>query len=316
MSREVKTRALSQCSARSASEFIVTKRLTKVSLSCLMPCMKISALAVVMLGLGIVQAAPLQNSLVFHASFDRTADADFARGDKKIYSAPKMAFPPQATPGLPASRVVTHEKSGGVTGGYLKFQKKSSEMVFFYAKGNMPQPTNSWSGTVSFWLRLTPDEDLEPGYTDPIQITSKSWDNASFFVEFTKDEKPRELRLGIYPDFEVWNPNKRDWGSIPLSEKPLVRVINPPFRRDRWTHVAFSFDHFNTSASNGSARLYVDGQLAGTMPLRQQSFTWDLDKALIMLGLSYTGDWDELAIFDRPLTSSEIARLHQDKTIH
>jgi hypothetical protein len=160
---------------------------------------------------------------------------------------------------------------------------------------------------------LTPDEDLEPGYTDPIQITSKSWDNASFFVEFTKDEKPRELRLGIYPDFQVWNPNKRDWNSIPMEEKPLVRVIKPPFTRVQWTHVAFTFDRFNTGKPDGAAKLYVNGQPAGTLPPREQSFTWDLEKALIMLGLSYTGDLDELAIFNRPLETGEIARLHQER---
>ena len=254
-------------------------------------------------------AATLKDSLVFHASFDSGIDAEVAAGDKKLYSAPKMAFPPQAKPGLPASKVVTHETSGGVSGGYLRFHKNSPEMVFFYAKDNMPLATNNWSGTVSFWLRLKPDEDLAPGYTDPIQITSKSWDNASFFVEFSKDEKPREFRLGIYPDFEIWNPRKRDWNSIPMSEKPLVPVVHPPFSRDQWTHVTFTFEKFNTDQPAGSAKLYLNGKAAGSLPPRTQTFTWDLDKALIMLGLSYVGDWDELAIYNRALEPSEIASL-------
>ena len=37
----------------------------------------------------------------------------------------------------------------------------------------------SWSATVSVWLRLNPDQDLEPGYCDPIQIvgndSKKGW---------------------------------------------------------------------------------------------------------------------------------------------
>ena len=115
-----------------------------------------------------------ENGLVFKASFDRSIDAEVGRGDRKLYWAPKMEVPARTfATGLPTSGVVTHEKEGGVTGGYLKFQKKAPEMVFFQAKGNMPVPKTNWSGTVSSGLDFTPDEDLEPGFTDPIQITDK-----------------------------------------------------------------------------------------------------------------------------------------------
>jgi hypothetical protein len=273
--------------------------------------MKSRYLVLVCFFVAVASAGTLREALVFHATFDNGVDAHVGAGDKRLYSAPKMAFPPQAAEGLPASRVVTHEKSGGVRGGFLKFQKKSPEMVFYKVKGNMPYESKNWSGTVSFWLRLTPDEDLEPGFTDPIQITSKSWDNASFFVEFSKDETPREFRLGIYPDFEVWNPNRREWNTIPMSEKPLAPVIRPPFKREAWTHVAFTFENFNSGEGNGKAQLYLNGKPAAALPARTQTFTWDLEKALIMLGLSYVGDLDELAIFKRALSGPEVARLHE-----
>ena len=261
-----------------------------------------------------LHAASPREALVFHASFDAGVDAEKAGGDRRLYSAPKMAFPPQASAGLPVSGVVTRKASGGVSGGYLRFEKKSPEIVFYQAKGNMPYRTN-WSGTVSFWLRLTPDEDLAPGFTDPIQITSKSWDSAAFFVEFSKDEVPREFRLGIYPDFEVWNPQKRGWNSIPMSEKPLAPVVRPPFQRDQWTHVAFSFENFNTGASNGTAVLYLNGKRAAALPPREQTFTWNLDQALMMLGLSYIGDFDELSVFDRALTAAEVGGLHRGRGV-
>lgn len=184
-------------------------------------------------------------------------------------------------------------------------------MVFFKAAGNSGYKPAQWSGTVSFWLRLTPDEDLAPGYTDPIQITSKGWDKAAFFVEFTKDEKPREFRLGAYADFEVWNPDNRDWNSIPFHEKPLVKVVNPPFQRDVWTHVAFTFENYNTGKPDGDTRLYLNGEMRGVLAPRRQTFTWDLEKAMIMLGLSYAGHWDELAIFNRALNEAEVAALFQ-----
>src|SRR5688500_15861478 len=97
---------------------------------------------------------------LFRASFDSTLEAEIGAGDRKLYWSPKMEVPPKTSaPGLPTSGVITHEISGGVSGGYLKFQKKAPEMIFFHAKGNMPYNKTNWSGTVSFWLKLTPDED-------------------------------------------------------------------------------------------------------------------------------------------------------------
>ena len=255
----------------------------------------------------------LRKALVFHASFDRGLDAGVAKGDAKLYWAPKMEFPAKGQAGLPTSGVLTHRKEGGGSGGYLRFEKKAAEMVYFPAKGNMPFNKTNWSGTVSFWLRLTPDEELAPGFTDPIQITSKAWNNAAFFVEFSKDEKPREFRLGIYPDFEVWNPEKRDWNAIPMAEKPLAPVVRPPFSRERWTHVAFTFEHFNTGKPNGVATLFLNGEERAALKARTQTFTWDFDKAMIMLGLSYVGDWDELRIYDRALTASEVKKVFDAK---
>jgi len=250
--------------------------------------------------------------LVFHASFDSGLEADIGGGDRKLYWAPKMEVPAKnSAVGLPTSGVVTHQKEGGVRqggvrGGYLKFEKKAPEMVFFQAKGNMPYNKTNWSGTVSFWLRLTPDEDLEPGFTDPIQITDKAWNKSAFFVEFSKDEKPREFRLGVYADFEVWNPQNKAWEAIPMSEKPLAPVVRPSFTREEWTHVAFTFENFNTGKADGIAKLYLDGEERATLKPRTQTFTWDYEKALIMLGLSYVGGFDELSIYDGALDAKEI----------
>ena len=260
-----------------------------------------------------VSACAQPKGLVFRASFDSGVDADVAAGDPKLYWTPKMEVPAKTSNiGLPTSGVVTHEKSGGVSGGYLKFQKKAPETVFFQAKDNMPYNKTNWNGTVSFWLKLTPDEDLEPGFTDPIQITDKAWNKAAFFVEFSKDEKPREFRLGVYADFEVWNPENKKWEDIPMSDKPLAPVIKPPFSRDQWTHVAFTFENFNSGKPDGVARLYLNGEERAALKPRTQTFTWDYNKALIMLGLSYVGGFDELGIYDRVLTRGEIQNFRRN----
>jgi concanavalin A-like lectin/glucanase superfamily protein len=253
---------------------------------------------------------PLTTALTFHASFDHGVDADFAAGDPILRHAPSMKQRAEAKPGLPESGEVQVALDAGRFGHALRFTRKKSPMVFFRAAKNVAYRTNDWSGTVSFWLSVDPVGELEPGFCDPIQITPRAWNDAAFFVEFEKRTNDIPFRLGAYSDFNVWNPNKRKWEEIPFAEKPLATVPKPPFTRGKWTHVAFAFEHFNTGRDDGLARLYLDGALVATLGPRRQTFTWDEDQCLVMLGLSYIGLWDELAIFNRALTAQEVRQLH------
>ena len=170
---------------------------------------------------------------------------------------------------------------------------------------------SGWNGTVSFWLSVDPEADLAMGFCDPLQITSKAWNDAAFFVEFEKKTNAVPFRIGVYPDPAVWNPRNQKWEEMSPAEKPHVTVPAPtPFARGRWTHVVFTFEHFNTGRSDGVVTLYLDGRKAAQIPARQQTFTWDLDKTYIMMGIGYLGLWDELAIFNRALTAEEVGRLH------
>lgn len=253
----------------------------------------------------------LQKALTFYAPFDGSVDAQSSQGDARLYSATSMKHPRVGTPGLPATGNVVLSPTGGRAGGALEFRKKASEIVFFQGDRNIPYQTINWQGTVSFWLNLSPDQDLQPGYCDPLQITPRDWNDAAFFVEFGKDESPRHFRLGAYADFKVWNPMNRPWESLSMAEKPLVNVERPPFQRGKWTHVAFTFARYNTDKPNGETRLYLDGQLQGSLSAREQTYTWDPSKTLIMFGLSYIGLFDELAIFNRALNETEIKTLFE-----
>jgi hypothetical protein len=255
----------------------------------------------------------LKQSLTFYASFDQGPNATRAAGDPLLYHAPSMNHPRTGTPGLPESRYLTLAKGAGRFGDALQFHRKSQEMVFFKGPKNFPYKTNNWNGTVSLWLKVEPQEELATGFCDPIQITDKEWDKAAFFVEFEKREKT-VFRLGVYADYEVWNPGKRDWSTIPAQEKPLLTVEKPPFARDKWTHVAFTFENFNTGQTNGVARLYLNGQTQGALPKKLQTFTWKPNDALIMFGLGYVGLFDELAVFSRALTPEEIRSLYTAAT--
>ena len=253
--------------------------------------------------------ASLREALTFHASFDHGPDADFAQGDRRLFSAPSMKPPRTGTPGLPTNGVVSIAKGEGKVGDALRFHRKAPELVFFQGEKNFSYVKSNWSGAVSFWLRLDPDTDLEAGYCDPIQITSREWNDAAFWVDFSKDERPRHFRLGAFADRKVWDPNKRNYDALPASERPVVTVTRPPFSRARWTHVVFTFANFNTGKNDGTATLYLDGKSQGTMSAWEQTLSWEPAQVIAMLGISYTGLFDELAFFNRTLTAAEVGQL-------
>lgn len=253
----------------------------------------------------------LRAALTFHASFDGSVDAMHAAGDRSLYWAPSLKERPAAKTGLPPTGETAHAAGGGRFGDALRFTKRRAPVVFFRAARNLPYAPSNWSGTVSFWLQVDPQGQLEPGFCDPVQITPRAWNDAAFFVEFEKRPESIPFRLGVYADLDVWNPAKRKFEEIPASERPLVTVANPPFAGGKWTHVVFTFERFNTGKADGTARLYLDGQPRGMLAARQQTFTWDPEQAIIGLGLSYIGLLDELSVFSRALTADEVAALYR-----
>jgi hypothetical protein len=266
-------------------------------------------MAFISMALQAQSAAPaLKESLTFHASFDQGLDADFGNGDRMLYTAPNLKRRDEAKRGLPEGGQVEIAPGEGRFGDGLRFTKKSP-ILFYQAEGNMDYNTKDWSGTVSLWLRVDPETELAPGYTDPIQITPRAWNDACFFVEFGI-EKPRPFRLGAYADLEVWNPNNRKFEDIPAGERPLITVERPPFSAEHWTHVVFTFENFNSGRPNGLAKLYLNGELQGELPERLQTFTWDPKETVIIVGYDYVGLLDEIALFNRALTASEIAELY------
>jgi hypothetical protein len=254
-----------------------------------------------------VQAA-LAQALVFHAPFDSSVDAKYAAGDPRLYWSPTWARRQEAQPGLPPTDT-THAAGAGRFGDALRFSRRGAPIVFYQGGANTPYRASDWNGAVSFWLSADPAE-LSTGFCDPLQITPRAWNNGAFFVEFEKSAAAAPFRLGVYADFTVWNPTKRDFKEIPPEERPLVTVETPPFAKGRWTHVVFSWDSFNTGRADGVARLYLDGVPRGALTGRQQTFTWDPAETKIAMGLGYIGLFDELAVFNRSLTDAEVAALH------
>jgi concanavalin A-like lectin/glucanase superfamily protein len=250
----------------------------------------------------------LRSGLSFFASFDHGPNADYARGDRLIYSAPTYKDIDFAVADLPNGDIDI-AKGQGRFGDALEFRKKNTQAVFYRAAVNVPYRTRNWSGTISFWLSLTPDVDLEPGYTDPLQVTDKAFNNAALWVDFTRDDKPRHFRLGVFGDSAAWNRQNLPADQNPFFNDRTIVVTQPPFTRGQWTHVAIVFDRLN-SDSGGTAKLYLNGQLAGTKSGIHERFSWEPEIATIRLGTNYVGLMDELSMYDRPLSEAAIGALY------
>lgn len=255
-------------------------------------------------------AAPadgLRAALVFHAPFDTTADATFAKGDPRVYTAADRAKRANATPGLPPAEDTRIVADAGRFGGALEFRRKIKPQVFYRGGENLGYQPKNWQGAVSFWLRLDPDRDLEPGYCDPVQFVGQAWNEGNLFVEFSKDHTPRHFRFAIMAVTRFWNPQNRKWEEIPEPERPMTAVHRPPFSRERWTHVLVTFAGINSGAPDGRGTLYLDGRKQGSFSGWNNTFNWDVSQSALTIGLAYVGLIDDLAVFNRELNDAEAA---------
>lgn len=246
----------------------------------------------------------LKSSLVFHASFDSGMNADFSRGEKTcVIKKGKDLVPGEFNDD------VKLDKAGGKFGGCLHFPKKGATRPQFSGVNMLGYNDKSWSATVSVWLRLAPDQDLEPGYCDPVQIVGDDTKKGFIFMEWSKNETPRFFRYAIRPLTHIWNPTSVQWDEIPFDKRPMVQVANAPFSRDTWTHAVFTLDKVNDKAARPGGSLYLNGKLQGRIEGWDLTFGWHPSSVALVLGASYVGRLDDLAVFDRALSDVEVERL-------
>ena len=247
--------------------------------------------------------ALLKSALTFYASYDKGLDADLAKGDNQLYTLVNK----QPKAGNHTENKSRLAKGKGLTGDALLFTKRNAKWLFYDGVKNFKFEKKNWSGTVSFWLKVDPINELDPGYVDPIQITPFTWNNASFFVDFNKDGNPRSFRLGAFADKPVWNPENKD---VPEPQRPLVPAKSNPFSKEKWTHVAFTWERFNTGKKDGVSSLYLNGKKEGSITGWNQQFSWSGKPHRILIGLNYMGLFDDLSCFNRALSDNEIAKLY------
>ena len=248
----------------------------------------------------------LKSALTFHASFDHGLEADFAKGDPKLYTWIDRGK------NLSKAGLHTDHKSALSPDGKfrkaLKFLAGDAPWIYYAAQDNLAYHKNNWSGSVSLWLKCDPVDGLAKGYCDPVQLTPRAWNDAAFFLDFNKVGKPRDFRLGAFADKKTWNPQG---GEVPESKRPLLTSTDPKFGADKWTHILFTWEDFNTGRKDAVAKLYLDGALNGTLTGWNQMFTWAHDESpRLLLGLHYVGLLDEFSCFSRALSAEEVKRVN------
>jgi hypothetical protein len=247
----------------------------------------------------------LKKALVMHASFDKGFEADFSTGDAACYLKAGNEW---------VSCVESDDlklvPAGGRFGGAIHFPRKGMARPAYRGEGILGYHPDNWSATVSLWLRLTPDEDLEPGYCDPIQIVGDDTKKGFIFLEWSKDHTPRYFRYAIRPLIDLWDPEGLGWEVVPEAGRPMVQLKEAPFSRDRWTHAVFTLDQINAGKGKSSGALYLDGKRQGKIEGHDLTFGWDPKAVMLILGASYVGHLDDLAIFNRALSDEEVTRLH------
>lgn len=288
---------------------VIATAILLISLSCKEKTVQKEALEAPASEVSIEDVSFLKEALTFYASFDGGTDATIAGGDGRMYSVPNRKARDSARVGLHKAGV-SIAKGKGKYGDALDFTEDSEGYIYYLAKDNMHYMTQDWQGTISFWLRLDPATDLEPGYCDPIQITDSGYNDAGFWVDFTK-ENPRDFRLGVIGDRSSWNPipeGPDNENPAFIEQLPVVKV--PPFSRDQWTHVVITFKELNSQTKKGKAVLYLDGAFAAQRNAIDDPFTWEVEKSNIYLGLGYIGLMDEVSIYNRFLTKEQIKTLY------
>ncbi len=258
----------------------------------------------------LIQFLPLKDALTFHASFDSVSTAGIAAGDPVLYRTQAWEERDDARPAALPEGVVSIDAHGGRYGGALDFSRYAEALYYFKAQDNFPYASKGWNATISFWLKLDPNQDLAEGqWCDPIQITSRAWDDGAIFVDFTRN-RPRKFRFAAFADRERWNPDGQPWEEMAPGVMPMITVSSPPFKRDAWTHVALVLQRFNTDPEHAVLLAYLNGEPAGVLEGRDQAITWNPEDVLVQIGLQFKGQIDDLAFFNRDLSLEEMRQVY------
>jgi hypothetical protein len=257
--------------------------------------------------------AAVRKAVMFYASFDEAVQADLGGGELVVrtrFNHPTEAGQFVFEPGFDA-KVFRIARGKGVQGGALEVVDvlPNNGRIFFPARGNIAFKKGGWSGAVSMWVNTDPTVLIKSRFCDPVQITQRGANNGGIWFDFN-DAKPRDMRMGFFPAAAAGQPTIKE----EAPNAPLIRVPRVGFKAGEWHHVVLNWKNCDTGQVDAHATFHVDGQFIGDIRDRDIGMDWDMDKAGIYVAVNYIGLLDEFAVFNRSLTTSEIALLHRRPT--
>jgi hypothetical protein len=255
--------------------------------------------------------AALRRAVTFYASFDESPKGDFGGGELTLstrsnHETEKGKFVFEKGYNEKVFRVAPGK---GVHGGALEVVDvlPRNGRIFFPAKGNLAYKAEGWGGSMSVWINTDPNQLLKTKFCDPVQITQKGANDGGIWFDFN-DAKPRDLRMGVFPAVPA--------GAKGVSESdpdaPMVWVKRIAFKAGEWHHIVLTWDNLDTRNKDARADLYIDGKHRGTVEKIALGMQWEIDRTGVYVAVNYIGLLDEFALFNRPLTATEVATLHRE----
>ena len=249
--------------------------------------------------------AKLSKALTLHASFDKGLDADFSRGDKKCYvQQGKMLVP--AKP----NEEVKLAADAGRFGGALHFPKKGTYSSLVQGRRGARLQRQKLERQR---LRLAASESGQGSGAGLLRSDSdhrRRQQEGLHLPGMVQGRNAEILPLRHPPALPHLEPEQRSMGGHPLRKAPDGAGRRAPFSREKWTHVVFTLENINDKSKPPVGKLYLNGKLQGAIEKWDLTFDWDPAKVLLVLGASYVGHMDDLAVFDRPLTDVEVDRIY------
>ncbi len=251
--------------------------------------------------------ANLKKAVSFFASFDKSLTPEIGVGTLSTRFNAKEAGKYVVEPGYDKAIFRIAKGKGIAGGGCLEAVDvlPNNGRIFFPMKANLAFKKGGWGGAFSLWINTDPNTLLKTTFCDPIQITQNGANNGGIWFDFN-NSKPRDMRMGAFPAV----PKGKVGAKESDADAPMVRVPKIGFKVGDWHHVVVSWANFDTGKADAISTLYVDGKKIGDVKDRPIAMDWDVEKAGIYVAVNYVGLIDEMALFNRAITSEEVARLH------